>query len=302
MPEVTPAPAPAGKLSWIHSDPRGLNEAFRAAYARAQRREWSRDDASVADQRALLLYSFATMAALSPNPPRLTAFAGGSTAWGVSATQPATREDNREVQKWIAFGAIALMGGIQAFDREQVQMLGANVKVETEGGSLASGPHPDTAFPVVIGVVAIVSLATGLAATTALYFSQRNEIDASKVASDERVQKHAAALAAATNIVDTHIDREQAKGETLPWDAQELALLETLKGTTKELARTEPAPLQSVPDLGAVSAGAGKALEGIGAGATAAGTTFGVGGLVVAGLGLWLLAEKAQGYRQRAAA
>jgi len=302
MPETTPAKQPPGKLTWIHSDPRGLSDAFRSAYARAQRQEWGRNEESTADLRALLLYSFATMAALSPNAPRLTTFANGQTAWGVSPTQPAVREDSKEVQRWIGLGAVALMGSIGQWDQDAIKALPENVRVETTGGALPSGPTRDAGFPVVIGIVAIVSLAAGLASVAALYFSQTNEIEAVKLASDERVKKHAASLAAATNIVDAHLDREQATGTTLPWDEHETKLLAELEQTTKELAKESSSPLQSVPNVRAVTEGAGAALAGVGEAVKSAGTTFGLGGLALAGLGVWLVAGEAKDFRQRRAA
>lgn len=285
-----------GSIVWTHTDTRGIVAATQAAYARARKRDWSRDEASVQDQRALVLYALMASVALSPSPP---VEQNGTL---VVATGP--RAPTPEGQDWqtaLVWGVVYLLG-VTKQDVDAGRMtLTVRVRVETENGYLPSGPTEDAGFPF-LGAIAIVTAATALAGVLALWFSQRNEIDATKIAADERVQKHAAALAEASSVVDAHLQAEQTAGQSLPWDTAQLSYLETLKDSIRELAKTPSAPLQSVPDLGAISGGVAQGAKDAGAGVKNLATGAGVGLGTAPTLILLYLLLKDDGAHRRAAA
>ncbi|HMG13314.1 MAG TPA: hypothetical protein VK571_09070 [Gemmatimonadaceae bacterium] len=294
MPEGGATP---GGITWVHTDTRGIQAATAAAYARAVQGRWTRDEDSVQDQRALVLYACMSSAALSPAPPALENNA--------VIVRPGTRASSPDAQDWqttLIWGVVYLLG-VSKQDIDAGRMnLTARAKVETEDGAMPAGPYPDTGFPF-LAVVAIVSATTALAGVLALWLSQRNEIDATRIASDERVQKHAQALAEASSVVDAHIQAEKASGQTLPWDTEQVKYLDELKSSIRELAKTPDPPMKSVPDLGAVSGAVAGAVTDAGTGVKNAGAAAGGGFGIVVGLGLlYLLSKEHEGRESRAAA
>ena len=298
MPEAS---TPQGSITWVHTDTRGIGTATDAAYARATSMHWTNDDASVADQRALVLLACMASAALSPRPP-----VEQNNAVLVSPTERSARADSQEFQAALMWGVVYLLGSTEDDIKAGNLALQVPVRVETQDGAVPSGPSPaDTGFPF-LAVVAIVSATTALAGVLALWLSQRNELEATKILSDERVQKHAAALAELSSRIDSHVQEEQARGMTLPWDEEERKTLDTLRSTTSELAKTPEAELESAPNLTSVSqavAGAvtntGNAVANVGAAAKDAG--LGIGAVVGIGILLWLLSESNSSRRTQAA-
>lgn len=300
MAESSPAASKPVNLTWIHRDPRGLSQAMKDGVWRARDERWARNAESVADMRAFLLATFAAAASLGPVPPKASALASGPTL-GVTVAVPSGREDNRAIQSLLLMAVLPLVGATIADVRRMESTL-APATVETDGGGLPAGPTRDAgALPVVLGGVAIVSFFVGLGGVMAVYFSQRNELDALTVASNERVAKHAASIAAAVGRIESHQEREADAGTTLPWDPVELSWLESLKASTAELAKVPAPALETVPKLGDVTSGVGKAIGDVGEAAKGAVTGAGFGlGAVAAAAGLWWLMQ--QDNRRRAAA
>jgi hypothetical protein len=289
--------AATGGITWIHTDTRGIQAATAAAYARAVQHRWTRDEDSVQDQRALVLYALMACTALSPDPPVLE---NGSVA--VRMGTRASSTDSQDWQRALVWGVVYLLGVTKADIDAGRMNLSVRVRVETEDGALPAGPTADTGFPF-LAVVAIVTATTALAGVISLWLSQRNEIDGTKIASDERVQKHAQALAEASSVVDAHVQAEKAAGQTLPWDTEQVKYLDTLKSTILELGKTPDAPLKSVPDLGAVSGAVAGAVTDVGSGVKTAAAVGGGGfGLVLALGALYLLSKEMDSPRERAAA
>jgi hypothetical protein len=256
---------------------------------------WTNDEDSVADQRALVLLACMASAALSPRPPVLQ---NGDVT--VYPTERSSRQDSQEFQAALMWGVVYLLGSTEEDVKAGKLALQVPVKVETQDGALPSGPSPvDAGFPF-LAIVAIVSATTALAGVLALWLSQRNELEATKILSDERVQKHAAALAEMSSRIDAHVQEEQARGMTLPWDDEERKTLDSLRSTTSELAKTPAAELASAPNLTAVSQAVAGAVSSTGA-ATAGAITSTAGAVKDAGLGvgtvmgigvlLWLLSK-----------
>jgi outer membrane murein-binding lipoprotein Lpp len=287
MPETTPTTK--GSITWVHMDSRGIGAATNAAYARARAMHWTDDEASVADQRALVLLACMASAALSPRPPVLQ-----QNDVMVYPTERSARADSQEYQAALMWGVLYLLGSTEADVKAGRLALQDRVRVETQDGSLPEGPTPekDTGFPF-LAVTAIIAATTAIAGCLVLWFSQNNELKATKILSDERVQKHAAALAELSSRIDSHVQAEQAHGQTLPWDEEERKTLDALRATTSELAKTPSSELASAPNLTSVSQAVAGAVSSTGtatAGAISnAGTSFGV--VVGLGLLLWLLSD-----------
>lgn len=296
MAESSPA-SKATNLTWIYQDSRGLSQAMKDAVWRATgsrgRGGWSRDAASVADLRALIVATLASAAALGPVPPRPVVLASG-TVLGVNVLTPSAREDNREIQRWLALAILPLVGQTHA---EAQRFNGVTLQpatVETQDGELPSGPTRDAgAIPIVLGGIAIVSFFTVLGGVLTVYFSQRNEIDSLTVAADERVAKHAASLGTMVGLIESHQEKEQSAGTTLPWDPMVVSTLETLRASTVELAKVPTPALETTPKLGDVTKGIGDAISGVGEAAKGAvtGAGFGLGAVAAAAALLWALQQ-----------
>lgn len=290
----TPQPRPA-VLTWIHSDPRGLEPAMRDAFARAQGRAWRDDEASVADLRALLVYVLSTAGELGPNPPRTVQLASGA-VWSIPVTAQPVRDDHAGMAAGLLMGLFPLLGvrGLHSSPK-----LGESVRVETQGGSLPSGPTPDRDFTgrdaaalPALAYVAMIAVGGAVSTAMALYFSQTNELKASEIVSSESVQKHAATLASLSSLVDAHVQRERSEGRTIPWEGPELELFDMLRKSTLALSEVQSPDLKTLPDVQAISESVAKATEDVGAGVrkAAESTGFGLGtAAVVAGV-LWALA------------
>lgn len=298
MAESTTTPATGGSITWTHTDTRGIVPATQAAYARAVGLHWTRDDASVQDQRALVLYALIGSAALSAAPPLVE-----NGALTVKTGVRAGSTDSQDWQRALIWGVVYLLGVSKADIDAGRMNLSTKVRVETEDGALPSGPVEDTGVFPWIAAIAIVSATTALAGVIALWLSQRNEIDATKIASDERVAKHAAALAEASSIVDAHVQAEQAAGATLPWDTEQVKYLDALKSSIVELQKTPETDLKSVPDLKAVSGAVAGAVTDTGTAIKTAGAAAGGGFGIVLALGvLYLLSKEDSSPHERAAA
>lgn len=280
MPEATTTPTKP-TLTWAHTDTRGLREALGASFVRAVTGDWRNDQASVADLRALVLSSFITTAHLGWNPP--------STSQGVLSVRPypnAERSDFRDAQDAIMRAVYALLAP-NPLERYALQ---SDVRVETEDGTPAAAPETGAFWlPAVLGGIAIVAVTGAIAAVVSDWLDQRNQLDATKLATDANAKKLASTLAAANQLVEAHLDRENETHETIAWDEHELELFETLKSTTKELAEYK-APTNVRP--GPIAGGAASVLQGTGQAVSKAGTGVGVGAAtlpiaIVVGLFLW---------------
>jgi hypothetical protein len=280
MPESSPTPSKAA-LTWAHTDTRGIQNGVGASFVRAIAGNWQNDQASVADLRALVLNSFVVTASLGWNPP--------SSSQGVLTVRPypnGDRSDFRDAQDAIMRAVYALL----APNPLERYALRSDIRFETEDGSAPAAPV-ETGFllPAFLGGVAIVVVTGAIAAVVSDWLDQRNQIEATKIATDANAKKLAATLAAANQLVEAHLDRENETHQTVSWDEHELELFETLKATTKELAAYK-APTNVRP--GPIAGGAASVLQGTGEAVSKAGTGVGVGAAtvpiaLVVGLFLW---------------
>jgi hypothetical protein len=294
MPDPTSPPA-ASELTWAHTDSRGIGPGIAASFLRATTRGWRNDEASTADLRALVLNSFLQVAMMGFAPP--------SSSQNVLSIHPypSARQDYRDAQDALMLAVYALLAENPAAKYSITE----NIRFETEDGTAPAPPtSPETGFLWEATVVVAIIVVTGaVAAVVSDWLDQKNQIEATKLATDANAQKLAATLAAANQLVEAHLDREQTTGQTIPWEPAELDLLSTLKSDTKSLAEWKAPELKQAP----IAAGAanvlgstGKAVESVGKGASAG---IGVGAVlaVLGGIYLLLLNER-ESRKVRAAA
>jgi len=230
-----------GKLTWIHTDSRGLAAASAAAYSRAIGQQWSDDASSTADARMLVVQTFASAAALSPTPPVVQ---GGALSITPTRVDPST-----EPGAW----QLALMQALYvllATNPTAAYSFTGNVRMQTEDGEPAAPPETGLAW---IGAVVAIAVVGAIAAVVIDWLNERDQIAAIKLATDANVQKHAATLASANQIVSEHLDREAAAGASLPWEQHELELLDELQTSSRELAAWKAPDLKPGPIGGAVA-------------------------------------------------
>lgn len=255
--KLKPSTAP-GRLIWTHADSRGLSGGVEAARSRAASLDWQGDGAR-ADLRALLVGGFGAAAAIGSTPP---AMIEGELM--IVPQQKSDRSDFVQAQKELLIGLTLLMSGGGKVDPSKAPAItpGKIVQVKTEdGGAMALDAGIAWA-----GAVAVVGVTAVIGAVVWQYFSQTNELEYTRIATDANVQKHAQAISATTQMVESHLAREDKAGQSLPWDEQELNVLKSLMASSGKLADWTPPPPKSIPDTDAVTKSAGKAIEDVGAG------------------------------------
>lgn len=265
-----------GILRWQHTDSRGLSVATTAAYARAKSGEWSDDEEGRADFRALVFGTLAMCAAVGARELKLTGDSPESQIL-VAEVDQATREDARDVQVVLATALRALAeNGAQ-------QSLGplpdaTKRTLVTEGGK----PQASTAgadaggIVIVAGVVIGVVIVAGIVAGVVDHLlSTDREIDHAQLVANTKAQELASNLAAANEAIASHVAREDKAGATIPYDEQELRLLDVLNQNIKDLSSFTPPPLTTTPNVRKVTESAASAVESVGQGAKAVGQGIG---------------------------
>ncbi|MBX3128387.1 MAG: hypothetical protein KF718_16815 [Polyangiaceae bacterium] len=227
---------------WTHTDPRGLQPAITGALARAEAGSWSNDSGSRADMRALMLAALGASANLSALPVGPAGEYGSS----VFPQTKSERTDHQEAQQAILQGVALLQTG----GRDPLAAPKRGGKIFTEGGEPATFKADDVALGWA-GAVAIVGVVGVLACTTWQYFSQKNELEFIRVSTDANVKKHAEALGRVTSMVDGHRAKEEKAGSSLPWDEQEMLILNQLLATSKSLADWKPPAPVTIPNTAA---------------------------------------------------
>lgn len=224
---------------WTHTDPRGLHKAIADALARAETRAWSSDAQSRADVRALMLAALGACANLSDQPVA----AAGEHGVTVFPQTKSARTDHQEVQRALLEGVVLLQTG----GRDPNAAPKRDGKIFTEGGDAAVFKADDVALGWA-GAIAIVGVVGVVAAATWQYFSQKNEIEFIRIATDANVKKHAENLSRVTTMVDAHRAAEEKAGESLPWGEQEMLILGQLLASNKQLAEWQPPTPVTIPD------------------------------------------------------
>jgi len=251
---VAPLPIPTvaatDKLTWMHSDKRTLATAIDAGVARALHGPWTDDEASTADLRAFLFGVCVTMADLGPTHPAMVNGVGTVTIAG------ATRTDDLDWQTALGKGIGALAQGSANFS--------GSVTYETTDGTPGTKPLNASSWGLLIAVGGVVACYGIMAHYLAQIVSQENEIAATKLAVDANQQQLAGSMASALQAVQAHKDAEAKAGATIPYDAQENHLLDTLNAAIEKSAGWKPPPLKSIPDPDIIPKGIAGAADKVG--------------------------------------
>ncbi len=212
----------------------------------------------------------------------------------------ADRPDYRDWQTAIMRATLVLL----AKDPRVSTTLTNDVRIDTIDGAPPSAPEAAFLLPAFLGAVAIVAVTGAIAAVVIDWLDQDNQIQAIQLATDANVQKHAATLAAANQIVEQHLARENAQHSSIPWDDQELGLLNDLKTSSTQLADWKATGVQPGPVGGAVASvgsGVSGAVKDVGTAVGRTATTAALGGeVLLAAVAAFWIWESERGKRAAA--
>lgn len=254
---------------WAHSDPRGLNAVAENVSLRLRLNYQStsiRD--TLADQRAWFVAVLASAANVGSKP--VTYDQSTQTAT-VQIVPFDTMDKNEEWQLGITNALIALIirREISLAELTIWSNQGYRDRIATEKGSDAT--KSETSGPIVIGAAGAAIIAVGMVAAAgvlagALVWINGQEIEKQVVIEqiDAKVEEHAKLIETSRDIIESHQEREQLEGRTIPWSQEELAYLDYLEQSAKEITGWTAPPLRSVPDAKKMSEAASKAIENTG--------------------------------------
>lgn len=260
-----------GRLYWAHTDTRGdLQSIAQQARYVARTGTWIDDPESERLFRVWLVDVLAAVASLGPLPiaevregdPIMQSL-GDSLPPGrryIVDLRQAGRADSLDWQTAIVVALAALASDHGKRTLADLYLpAAATLRVTTADAdpplvSEAKAPAPlaTAVLPAgVIGAVVIVSCVGLVAGAVGWITSQYFEAKAIGLTADAKSKQTATAIQAAVDVVEKHQAAQVAQGKTLAYDAGELAVLETLRSSIKELSGWEPPALQSVPKLAA---------------------------------------------------
>ncbi len=261
-----------GRLQWTHYDSSGdLDAVARRGWVVAKARAWKQTPEHQAMFRAWLLSILAQVADLGPSPVRESS---GEGAVGMARTfviEPTLSPDpaRSDWQRMLTYGIAALVPGFRTTT--------SGGKVSWTGPSIPDGKvvhivthdgdPPQVVDTAQIGVVegfVVVGVALALGAAVAWIASQVAEVTATALATDANKQKLVASMTTSAELVEAHRAAELQAGHDLPYDDQEIALLQSLRESIKAAASWEPPPLRSVPNVRGVTDAAADATRKVG--------------------------------------
>ncbi len=133
--------------------------------------------------------------------------------------------------------------------------------------------------PLLLAAIAVVAIAAFTAASC-WYAQTSAEVTDRKLTQDTLTARMMMSQIQAVAIVERHAEAERKAGKTLPWDPGEMAVLQALLGTQREIAAKTNSPLSN-PFPGAVDKLADAFKTGVQ-------TAIGLGTLALVGGGLYL--------------
>jgi hypothetical protein len=265
--------ASPGRLLWAHEDTRSLRDVAALAHEAAKAGNWpTNPEEGNRLFRAWMVSMLSTMANLGPKPTSvilegnhdydlLAAELKPGSRYAVDV-RPSSRVDNFAWQEALATGLCAIVGaklatpadpkGIQALRRLLIPD-GQTVRLRTEDGAppQVMGPAPkviDAGLGIVAGVV-IVACVSAVAAAVAWVSSQIAEVTSVGLQQHGKTEQAVSAMTQAAEIIEDHQALEAKEGRDIPYDAEQLRLLETLRESIKTSTGWTAPDLKSVPDL-----------------------------------------------------
>jgi hypothetical protein len=177
-------------------------------------------------------------------------------------------------------GAVASRG-----KRTKEQVLvpsGRTARIVTTDGEAPRIVSPaESAEAGAIGIVAgvVIVACTGiLAGALGWITSQAAEVLAIDATAQSKTTAAIGAMTTAANVVELHLAREEAQGQSIPWTAEEQELLATLRQSIRDTAGWDPPPMRSVPNVAGAS--------------TSIGAGIGIGTALAIALAAWLFLRK----------
>lgn len=289
----------AGGIHWAHSDSQDLSGwAKRGVELATSGAAWPDGAEGNRLLRAWLCSYLATIANLGPTPvtqllelqavPGLPPDLAGPGARYLVEPKQSANAANLEIQTLLAVAFAALVGRRYAtqarFTSEWTPASAMNVRT-VDGGSaeLVAAVVPTTSFLPILGWIVVSVLGAAAAGVAYLVASQVNETRALEITQQGKTTQAIAAMTTASTMVELHQQRERERGASLPYDAQEQALLGTLRKTITDVAGWQPPDMKTLPNVKAAS-------ERIGTG-------LGLGTLAILGVGAYVLLRESKGAR-----
>lgn len=264
-----------GRLYWAHTDTRGdLQSVAQQARYVARTGTWIDDTESERLFRVWLVDVLAAVASLGPLPiaevregdPIMQSL-GDSLPPGrryIVDLRQSSRVDSRDWQTAIVLALAALASDHGKRALADLYLPGAKtLRVTTADAdpplvTEATVPAPlvTAVLPAgVIGAVVIVSCVGLVAGAVGWITSRYLEVKAIGLTADAKSKQAATAIQAAVDVVEKHQAAQAAQGKSLAYDAGELAVLETLRSSIKELSGWEPPAPKLTAGLGAFGSG-----------------------------------------------
>lgn len=235
--------------------------------ARAKAENWTTDDDSRRDLRALLVAVLMAAAWLGPTKPRRMVPQPPSPEYTDIIVRPAERPDDKDWQD-------ALTKGLTAFvlrNRPAPPELVGNTIITTRAGEAGLVTNAlNTSAIGAWGAAAVVGVAGVVGAVLYGWLSQKNEIAYVGLEADTKAKQTAAELATAAEVIERHKAREEREGRSLPYDQEELRFLDTLNASIESLTHWKAPPPKTLPPVGPIGEKVGGAVETVGIGAGAA--------------------------------
>jgi hypothetical protein len=272
---------PPGRLWWAHSDTVGdLASVADQARTVARSGTWIEGEEGERLFRALLVDWLAAVSALGPTPmaevvdgdPALAAIAPALQLGRrfLVELRPSARADEYDFQNAIvvAIAALASDRGMKKPADVTIPAGVAQIIVTRDAdpptvisGTKAGQPANAGVLPGVIGAVVVVSCVGLIAGAVGWITSQYFEATAIGLTADAKAKQAATAIQAAVDVVEKHQAAQVSQGKTNAYDAGELAVLESLRSSIKELSGWEPPALKSAPNLSAATSAVGASLS-----------------------------------------
>lgn len=255
---------------WTHTDPRGIG-ALAAAAMRATDGRWSASAGGrEGDWRAWLAGNAYVIAGLAGTAE--LDLSAGELRLHPDLGRPNVSPERQEAAAILARGLLVACGNPP---RDELAKTPNRLSTDASGPALATSAPPEAAG--VPALLAIVVVGVGVTVVLCYGAYQAAQVIDRKLSRDGDTQRMVANQTARLGALKLHLDAEAAAGRELPLSAAEKDALRALDQAQKSILEKREEPLPALPPGSAPVLALGG---------------FGLGALLAAGVGLWLLTSK----------
>jgi hypothetical protein len=249
-------------LRWLHRSEIPLGEAVASGMARAKSGFSGPLDTSSArgEFRGFLVGMLHAMALAGSEPPRQQ---GEDT---IITIRPSARTDDKEWQGAFLRGVSALATGGKARTVAELPKVEGTKTYATKGGDAGEAPiapNPNVAAFAFWGFAAVVTCAGILSTLVYGLVSQTNELEYTKIATDQNQKQLVTLMSEARDVFTKHKEEEASKGTSIAYSQAELQYLEALNAGIKVTAEKAPKiePPKTLPPVKEIGANLGEGLK-----------------------------------------